>query len=403
MKIAYIALGKVNSVNDQGIYFHLLREFVRHGHEVYMITPMEQKYHQPSDLLTEGNFHVLRAKCMNIQKTKNFIEKGLSTITVSYFFYRAIRKLLKGVKFDLIMYVTPPITFASLIKKLKKRDNAPTYLLLKDIFPQNAVDLGMFGENSPIYKYFRHEERKLYQLSDYIGCMSPANMSYLIEHNPDLNVDKIEVNPNTTNAIDYGKPIYGDARAAIRSKYGVPVEKTIYFYGGNLGLPQGLDFLLKVLESNEKRDNSFFLIVGSGTEYPKINNWINGNNPKNTKLIEFMPKDDFDKIIAACDVGLIFLDRRFTIPNYPSRLLDYMQFKMPVICATDKNTDIGPIAQENGYGVWCESGDLESFDRLVDEMNDPVKIKEMGEKSYQYLCDHYSVDKSYEIVMKHFE
>jgi len=37
---------------------------------------------------------------------------------------------------------------------------------------------------------------------------------------------------------------------------------------------------------------------------------------------------------------MIFLDYRFQIPNFPSRLLSYMAAGMPVIVATDPNTDM---------------------------------------------------------------
>lgn len=63
-------------------------------------------------------------------------------------FKSALKKYFRDVKFDLILYSTPPITFNNVIKYAKKKsDNkALTYLLLKDIFPQNAVDLGMISK-----------------------------------------------------------------------------------------------------------------------------------------------------------------------------------------------------------------------------------------------------------------
>ena len=73
-------------------------------------------------------------------------------------------------------------TFKKVIDYFKKRDNATTFLLLKDIFPQNAVDLGILskrGVKGIIYRFFRKKERDLYRISDYIGCMSPANVAYV--------------------------------------------------------------------------------------------------------------------------------------------------------------------------------------------------------------------------------
>ena len=112
---------------------------------------------------------------------------------------------------------------------------------------------------------------------------------------------------------------------------------------------------------------------------------------------------EYDELVESCDVGLIFLDPRFTIPNYPSRLLSYLEYKMPVLMATDVNTDIGSIAEENGYGFWCENGDLEKFNLLLDKLaSDPSLRNQMGENGYIFLEENYTVEKSYEIIMKHF-
>jgi hypothetical protein len=43
---------------------------------------------------------------------------------IPYLYKNAIKKCFKGVKFDLVLYPTPPITLASVVKFIKKRDNA---------------------------------------------------------------------------------------------------------------------------------------------------------------------------------------------------------------------------------------------------------------------------------------
>ena len=113
-----------------------------------------------------------------------------------------------------------------------------------------------------------------------------------------------------------------------------------------------------------------------------------------------LPKEDYDMLVRSCDVGLIFLDHRFTIPNYPSRLLPYLESKMPIICCTDKNTDIGRIAEENGYGFWCESVKPEDFTALVDKML-AADRKAMGERGYAFLKENYLVEHTYKAIMKH--
>jgi glycosyltransferase involved in cell wall biosynthesis len=293
------------------------------------------------------------------------------------------------------------------VKYLKKKNpQAITYLQLKDIFPQNAVDIGMFGEKSLFYWYFRRKEKALYNVSDYIGCMSPANVDFVLKHNPEIDAKRVEVAPNSIELQEERKEFadLGQRKAAryyIRKKYDLPTDKPIFVYGGNLGKPQGIDYLVKCLEVNKERLDCYFVVVGSGTDYNLISDWYENNKNKNVKLMGFLPKEDYDMLVKYCDVGLIFLDHRFTIPNYPSRLLSYLENKMPVICATDVNTDIGKIAEENGYGYWCESVKPEDFTALVDKMLASDR-KAMGEKGYQFLKENYLVEHTYNAIMKHF-
>ena len=158
-----------------------------------------------------------------------------------------------------------------------------------------------------------------------------------------------------------------------------------------------------MIEKNEKRNDSYFVIIGSGTEYIRVRLWFDTRLPQNACLLDALPKAKYDELVSLCDVGLIFLDKRFTIPNFPSRLLSYLENKMPVLMATDVNTDIGRIAKENGFGLCTESGNIDTFMELVEFMaEDEKRMKEMGEKGYRFLCNNYTVDKSYKAVMKHF-
>ena len=130
-------------------------------------------------------------------------------------------------------------------------------------------------------------------------------------------------------------------------------------------------------------------------------NWYEKAHSGNVKLMARLPKEDYDMLVSSSDVGLIFLDHRFTIPNYPSRLLPYLEYKIPIIAATDVNSDVGSIAEANGYGYWCESVKPEDFTVLVDKMLQSDR-KTMGEKGYEFFKKNYLVEHTYGVIMKHF-
>lgn len=400
MNILFLTLGKIDDLENHTIYCDLLREFIKNGHSVSTLSPGNKK--QEIRMYSGIKCSLAYVDLDTVRGGNNLIKKGFSTIRTGSLFIHGINQFYSNVKFDLVLYTTPPITFVSAVNFVKKRDGAKTYLLLKDIFPQNAVDIGIMsrsGIKGVLYKYFRNQEKKLYRISDRIGCMSQANVDYVVNHNPEVDSRIVEVCPNSIEPRDLR--LNAEEKAAMRDKYGLPQDKRIFVYGGNLGKPQDVPFIIQCLQACKDISEAFFLIVGSGTDYPKLQAYMEREKPQHIKLLPSLPREVYDTMIAACDVGMIFLDHRFTIPNFPSRLLSYMQAKLPVLAATDPNTDIGKVIVDGEFGWWCESNDS---GRFVDEIKKIIKadLDAVREREYQYLLDHYTVDNAYKTIMRHF-
>lgn len=443
MTILFLTISSgIRYINKRGIYTDLMRKFCDEGHEVFIVYANERRTGRPTECVKQGHFdkhsnrrfglstgsgaavsvnigclHLLGVRTWNVTKTSNFVEKGIGQLLLGKQFNAAIRRYFGKVKFDLILYATPPITFNPVIRRYKRLNpQAMSYLLLKDIFPQNAIDLGIMsksGVKGMLYKMFRRKEKELYRLSDYIGCMSPENVRYVLEHNPEVSASKVEIAPNSCDVLDgagtstssvTGSPEGAlDASAAnrVRKKLGLPVDQPIFIYGGNMGRPQGIPFMIDCLRAVAFRKDCHFVLVGGGTEFPKIESFMNEAKPTAVSLFRRLPKDDYDNLVAVCDVGLIFLDWRFTIPNYPSRLLSYLMGRKPVLAVTDRNCDAGTLAEENGYGLYCPSNSVESFVAAVDKMLSS-DIRQMGENGYRYFLNNYTTEHTYDAIIRHF-
>lgn len=402
MNILFVSISSLPHISNHSISLDLIHELSRNGHHVYAVCANERKNNLPTALTEEKGCTVLRVKTGNNKKA-NLIEKGLTTLLLPKLYISAIKKYFSDVKFDLVLYPTPPITHYETVKYIKHRDGAKSYLLLKDIFPQNAVDIGMMrktGVKGILYRHFRRVEKKLYAISDRIGCMSQANVAYLLEQNPEIDAKKVEICPNSIEIQDM--TITLEERCEIRRKYGIPQDKKVFVYGGNLGKPQGIPFIIECLNAQKSNEQAYFLIVGDGTEYNKLSAYFNEEVPSNMKLMKRLPKEDYDRMIAACDVGMIFLDHRFTIPNFPSRLLGYMQARLPVLACTDPNTDIGQVITDGGFGWWCESNDPSAFTSCVSEALS-ADLPVMGELGHDYLRKHFTSETSYQVIMEELD
>jgi glycosyltransferase involved in cell wall biosynthesis len=395
MKVLFLSISTaVSNLNNRGIYPDLLRYIAKQGHEVYIVCPFERKSKKKTSLTVSQNVHILGVKTLNITKS-NLIEKLLATLLIQRQFEEGIEKYFSDIKFDLIFYATPPITFNSLIKKIKSKHKSNTYLMLKDIFPQNAIDLGMMRKNWLLHRYFERKEKDLYQVSDFIGCMSPANISYLARNHEYIDINKLVLCPNAIDVINRG---IADSNSILK-KYNIPANTTVFLYGGNLGAPQGISNLVRVLEKHINREDIFFLIVGSGNKSFIVSGYIETNKPNNVLYLPMLARDEYDKLEACCDVGMIFLDHRFTIPNFPSRMLSYLECKLPLLIAADESTDIGKIAEDNTFGLFSLSNDV---DNICSQINFYIDKKEqrlkMGANGYDYLMKNYHVSLAYNSI-----
>ena len=399
MNILFLTLSDIRSIESHGIYSDLLREFVKNGDDVYIMSVAERKTGIRSGWIEEREHsHVLKIKTGNIQKTK-FIEKGISTVLLGHQLRQGAKKYLNGLRFDLIMYSTPPVTIADTVAFLKRKYSAKTYLLQKDITPQTFIDLGVLpksGIKGTIYKYFLMKEKKLYRVSDIIGCTSQANIDYIVQHNPQIEKKKVRYSPN---AIEVQNVVIEEPdKITLREKYGIPQDKMIFVYGGNLGVPQDVPFILDIIEATTNAQ-VFFLIVGSGTEYQKIEKYIQTQKPNNLKLMRSLPHEEYDRMLACCDVGLVFLNRNYTVPNTPSRILSYMQAHLPVLACIDRYNDLGDIILSGDFGWYCYTGEVSAFEEIVQEIVRKMDFNK-GNNGYRFLCNHYTSKIQHELIMK---
>lgn len=400
MKVLYLTLGfpLPTQPPTPSDLQQLMEEFCRQGHQVDVVAVDERKHDRPTRISTEGPFRVLRVRTGNIYDV-GFYEKGLSLVTLPWLVRRAMAKHLPECRYDLILYVAPPVTLSRIVRGLRRRQPwAKTYLMLKDIFPQNARDLGII-QNPLAFAYFRQQERRLYAASDRIGCMSPANVAYLRRHNPGIPEARIEVLPNTRRP---GPDVGLLPPGQFRKRFGIPDQAVVALYGGNMGLPQGLDFLLEVFEANRHRADLHFLLVGRGTERRRLEEAVAARGLEHVTLISHLPRPEYEALARECDIGLVCLDPRFTIPNFPSRVLSYFEIRMPVLAALDRVTDFGAMLDEAQAGLWCHAGDHATFQRHLDRLaSDPQLRARMGAAGRRHLESHFTSSKAYEIISRH--
>lgn len=378
MKILYLSIRYV--VEQEGLYQNLVSTLIKREHSITIVRSKhdisETKYETIEKYLS-----VLSVKTGNPFEN-NLIKKGINQILLAQYFKNAIKKYLANEKFDLILYATPPVTLANVVKYCKIEYQAKTFLMLKDIFPQNAVDLEMIKKDSIIFKYFKKQEKRYYQYSDYIGCMSEGNKKYLLTHNVNVHPEKVHIFPNSIEINEV-------------QNISCHKEKTVFMFGGNLGKPQNIPFLLRIIKGLKNYNKAEFIIVGSGNFSSFISKFVEEANLTNFIYKEQIPQKEYEDMLKSVDVGLISLDPRFTIPNIPSKFQTYLKLKKPVLAITDRNTDLKEMIEEHECGWWCAADDEE---KIVQTIKYICENKEeqicKGRNGFEYLKQEFDVEKN---------
>lgn len=384
---------------ERNLYSDLMLEFKKQGHEIYVTAAGSWGYNVAKRSEIENGIHVLRINSGAIRKTSKY-RKALSLFNLGRVFWNSINNEYPNIDFNLIIGTTPPITLSNLFKKLKRKYNAKFYLLLKDIWPQGQVDNRLFPKFTLPWLYLRRHEIAIYKRADIIGCMSPKGVEYILKNNKFLFSEKVEVCPN---AIIPNLRVDFSNDNAIRIKYGIPKDSCVFIFSGNLGKGHGLYFLVDVINRIKNYKEAFFLIGGSGTHFKFLEQNLHASSPKNYMLYNWLPAEDFHALLQASDVGLILLDKCYTIPQFPSRLLAYLDAGKSVLCAANDATDIGSIIESTQCGLAVNHGDEKSFIEAIKHLAENEHLREqMGQKGRELLETRYTTKHAYDIIIKHF-
>jgi len=393
MRVIFLGLAVPNMNEYHNMFTELVVEFRNNGHDIMIVAPAYEK--SVNGIQIEDGIPTLRVPTLELFRVGK-IQKGLATLLLPYQYKRALKKAKIDLNFDLVMMPTPPITLVNVASWLKRKYGSKMYLILRDIFPQNAVDLEMMDSKGLAYTYFRKKEKEMYFASDYIGCMSPGNIDYIKKHNPEQDANKLHLLPNWA----WLEPnLKHNEITKIRDKYKLS-DKFIVMFGGNIGKPQKMENIVALAKSCAGIKDIFFLIIGGGNEKKHLDNLILQENLNNVRVMDYLSKEEFFKVLQIADVGLISLSENFTIPNIPSKSLVYFNAKVPILASVDLNTDFGTQLEAIRAGLWAEAGKTEILkEKLMQLYNNPDKRKKMGENGYLYFKNNLLASMAYENII----
>lgn len=371
-----------NSIKIAAKMMHELAiELNKQGHEITVLTPCNT-ISKSIDIIKLDNINVYRFKVgaiKNVAKVKRAINETL----LSYNAWKSCKNLLINDKHDLIIYYSPTIFFGPLIAKLKKLWNVPSYLILRDIFPQWTIDNGILKENSIITKYFEFFESINYKHADKIGLMSQKNLEwfnkkYNLNNKTELLYNWASNTPLTTKINKY-KKLYNLE------------NKIVYFYGGNMGHAQDMMNIVRLAQNMKNHPDAHFVLVGAGDEVELIENKIIEDDIKNITLLPSVNQEEFKEMLSEFDIGLFTLNYNHQTYNFPGKLLGYMCESKPILGSVNPNNDLKDVIESANAGYISITGQDELlYENALKLLDDKTRIN-MGENANNLLDRLFTV------------
>ncbi|MDO8501394.1 MAG: glycosyltransferase family 4 protein [Gemmatimonadaceae bacterium] len=324
----------------------LARELLAQGHEPTVVTPASD-VGAAWQLERLDGVEVLRVRA---PRTKDvwLVQRAIAECLLPFIMLRALRNSPVGVKnWGGVVWYSPTIFFGPLVKALKTWSKCPAYLIVRDLFPDWAVDAGVMRKGVP-YRFFKWVERYQYGVADVIGVQTPANAP-LVAADSRQGSARIEVLHNWLAA-----PVRKECDVDL--SHGPLAGRTIFVYAGNMGTAQGMDALLDVAARMQTRDDVGFLFVGRGSDVPRLRALAKELGLRNVLFMDEVDSAQIPGLLAQCHVGLIALDPRHNTHNIPGKFLTYLRAGMPVLARINPGNDLQAIIDEENVG-YAVAGD----------------------------------------------
>lgn len=397
MKVLFLFISYPDNPNSSSLTKDLSDQFYENGEDVYVATIREKKFKKDTELSKEKGVNILRVKSGNMFNNVSKFQKLFTMMTINKSILNQIKKHWGDIKFDLIVGTTPYMANAKLINGLKSYYRCPSFLILWDLFPQNAKDLGLI-KNKYLFDFFKNQEKKNLKSFDYIGCMSQGNMDY-VKNNYDFIDDKklclFPLWSKIKEKIIIDKNLF-------RNKYDFKSDDFILVFGGNMGKPQNLKNILKLALEVKEYEQIKFLFIGQGTEVNNLKEFSFSMKLNNVVFKDYIPRDDYEKLISSCDTGIVSLDSRFTVPNFPSKTVDYLKLGLPILAAVDKCAfnDYGKLLENDmKAGLCCLSTDIQKYkENLMALFSNKDLYTELSSNGRNYYENFFNVENNYKIL-----
>jgi len=350
----------------------LAHELSRQGHEVLVLVPGQDVPGGWCLEVTTGPT-ILR---VSAPKTKDvgLIRRTLAEALLPFaLLFGLWRSAVMTPPRDGIVWYSPTIFLGPLVFWLKRRWACPTYLILRDLFPDWAVDAGVM-KRGWVYSFFKAVERFQYRQADVIGVQTPSNVDIVLRDAPIGSAVEVLHNWLSHSPVSTVEGAHPALSGFDRRK--------IFVYAGNMGLAQGLDAFVELAARLSWREDLAFLLIGRGSEQEKLRKKAVAMGLKNIRVEDQVPQAELSVLLTGCYAGIIALHPAHATHNIPGKLLTYLQAGLPILARINRGNDMHRLLLDEGIGESVIGDSLEQLVEatlsLVDRSDERLAMSQRG-------------------------
>jgi len=371
------------------LIYDLAVSLVRIGHDCTVATT-DAQISRPFEIDSRDGFDVLRIRTGPLKRI-NLVRRAINEMLLSsqmWDGYRASPAASK--RYDGVVFYSPTIFFGRFIARVKSLYSCRAYLILRDIFPDWAVDLGLMRKG-PHYWIFKAFAQYQYSVADVIGIESSSNKKYFSRQSHKIEVLHNWIDTDAPPPPSFSLPEY------VR-------QHCILVYAGNMGVAQDMDNLLRLARRLVHRKDCRMLFVGSGSERGRMESEARNLRLENVIFYPEVHPQELRGLLRECHVGLISLDKRLRSHNITGKLLSYLEAGLPVLASVNSGNDIKSVVEGAGAGMVLWNGEDDALANAANRMLDRRgKLARMAAAAKQLCRIQFSATAAAEQIGRTFK
>ncbi|MGE4169659.1 MAG: glycosyltransferase family 4 protein [Candidatus Margulisiibacteriota bacterium] len=302
----------------------------------------------------------------------------------------AMALILDRPKKPILVLTNPPLA-AVVCALLNRLLGLKFVLLLFDLYPDTAENVGVLNKTSLLSRIWRACNRLVFSRAERVivigRCMQNKVMSAY--HLPAQKLAMI--------------PLWADTQLLNPKQH---VQKPIITVGytGNMGRFHDMDTIMKAALELKANPGIQFLFVGDGYRLPEMKAFAKKNSLDNCVFQDHVPRAALPQLLHQLDMGLVSLMPGQEGCSVPSKTFGLLASGLPVVAVIPAASEIALILNENECGMIVEPGDVSGLSQAILRLASDVELRQkMGDKGHRCVVDSFRVSaaaKAYHQLLK---